>query len=734
MIRWRKTGVKYLAGCLAALMLVTVFPAGGWAAQAPPVSLEQAVRIVKENLEIPQQFTTFTSGFETSDERQVWSLTWASREPGEGDFSARVDAATGEVVAMNLWMPQKDRGQEARLPAVSPVEALQTAEELVSRLAASHWSELQPVPDDQVIPLTGGQVSYTFRWQRLVNGIPFLGDGVTVEVSGRDGRVVDYNLAWTRTDFPAAAGVISPEAARQAFDQAGMLELQYFQPSRIRPLAAGESPQPPVILVYRLHHLSQGVIDALSGEPLVPEAGQWFADQGALGGMEGMEEKAPGSAAFSEPAPLTPEELEEISTAAGLIGQDAAVAAVKKWVEIPAGLTLKGASLVTDWASPDRRLWNLHWNNGQAGAGELRYVSARVDATSGEVMSFDLAYEDAGRKSGQMDREAAQELVEEFLRQIRPQRFQEVELDTQYNPGWMPEELQEGENPPTQHFNYRRMVNGIPFPANNIDVTIDAVTGIITHYDVSWSGPEFPEPDGLLEREQVTDAFLKNQPLTLTYVRLYNPSGSEEVRLVYSPVTLPGTAAAGMVDARTGQYLGGQGKPVAQPPQAYSFTDIQGNFAEKEISLLGRAGIFGEYGKAFHPNEKVTLVSLLRAMLGADNGPWANAGLSDQEILKRAKDQGWLPEDLAPGANVSREDLAKLLIRMLELERAAQIEGIYQVPYTDADALAPGSLGYVALAWGMGIMKGDGTTFDGQQAVTRAEAATALVRALEVRP
>lgn len=41
-------------------------------------------------------------------------------------------------------------------------------------------------------------------------------------------------------------------------------------------------------------------------------------------------EHARKSAAAPEPAPLIPEELEEISAAAGLIGQDAAVAAVSR--------------------------------------------------------------------------------------------------------------------------------------------------------------------------------------------------------------------------------------------------------------------------------------------------------------------------------------------------------------------------------------------------------------------
>ncbi|MBC7324836.1 MAG: S-layer homology domain-containing protein, partial [Moorella sp. (in: Bacteria)] len=155
---------------------------------------------------------------------------------------------------------------------------------------------------------------------------------------------------------------------------------------------------------------------------------------------------------------------------------------------------------------------------------------------------------------------------------------------------------------------------------------------------------------------------------------------------------------------------------------------------EKEINLLGQAGIFGEYGDAFHPNENVTVVSLLRAMLMARNGAWGYTDLKDEEILKRARDEKWLQEDLQGGATVSRETLAKFMIRFLNLERAARVEGIYKVPYNDAASLSPGSLGYVALTWGLGIIRGSGSTFEPGHSVTRAEAAAALVRAMASMP
>lgn len=292
----------------------------------------------------------------------------------------------------------------------------------------------------------------------------------------------------------------------------------------------------------------------------------------------------------------------------------------------------------------------------------------------------------------------------------------------------------EGQNPTAYYFNYRRLVNGIPYPGNGISVSVDAINQRITQFDVNWQNLNFPSPAGCLGTEQANAAYLKNQPLTLAYTQVYGSTGPGEVKLVYLPVTTPNQLVSNLIDARTGEYLDWQGKPLSEQPRASHFTDIAGHFGEEEISLLGQAGIFGEYGDTFRPEESVTAVSLLRAMLQATQGSWATADLTDQEIIKRAQEIKWVEEgELTPAGAVTRENLAKLMIRLLGMDRAARIEGIYKVPYKDADALSPGSLGYASLTWGLEIIRGTGDTFNPNQVTTRAEAAVVLVRTLRVK-
>lgn len=725
---------RFLAFLLAVLFTAVLFPAGAPAGEKPAVSLEQAICTVKENFTVPKEYTRFTSGYSSHQDRQAWSLNWnAPEEPG-GGFHAQVDTQTGEILSMDLWKPERCPEPGLRIPAVSEAQARQTAEALLKRLIPERLPDLQFVTaGEQPIPLDNyGAFAYSFRWQRTVNGIPFPDNGVTVEVNAGDGQVTSYRFDWRKGDFPSAAGAISPEKARQAFDRAGMLELQYFLPSPIRPLAAGEKQDQKqrVQLVYRLYHPSGGLIDAFSGEPLVPP-GRWFGGGGA-DGRGGVEMQKMMESAAPAPVPLSPEEIKEIERTAKIISREEAAAAVKKWVAVPEKLALEEASLAADWQNPELHLWHLYWRAKQEGTGEPRFVSAQVNAVTGELVGFDLPSLPAGpEQPGALDRAAAQNMAAEFLSQVQPQRFREVKLD-EYSSFSEPGIVKEGENPPVQFFKYRRIVNGIPFPGDGMSVRVDTVAKRITSYRLDWSNLAFPAPEGILGIQQAADAFLQARPLTLSFDQVSGPYSPGEVRLVYQPLTAPGVPASDLLDARTGEFLDWAGKPLSQLRRAYRFNDIAGNFAEKEISLLGQAGLFGEYGDAFRPAEKVTAVALLRAMLMAKGELFDGGVPADQEILKRARDRGWLKEDLPPGGTVSRETLVKLLIRMLELDRAARLEGIYQVPYADAASFSPGSLGYVALAWGLGIVKGDGENFTPGHEVTRAEAAAALVRALQV--
>lgn len=713
----------------------TVFPSmpanlpalSGMQATAPAISLEQAIHIIKDNFNIPQDFSKFTSGYNTYNDRQTWSLQWSAPDGNTGNFAAQVDVNTGEVVSMNKWINFNKSGPTLQIPSIQASEAKEIASKFVSGLAKNKIAEIQILPmDETVIPLANyGPISYTVRWQRIVNGIPFPSNGITVQVNAADGDILSYNLMWSSVQFPDAKNVIASSRAQDAFLSNPMLEMQYIVPAPIKPLAIGEKQKPQ--LVYQLNGAYvNGAIDALTGEPVKIGEGQWYGyDRGGAGGMGSA--ASPGQLADKTSSPpLSPEEQREIEKTANLMDQSEAENAVKRWLKIPENLVLRNSNLGTDWSSPDRSIWTLEWFQSKPDTESAQSMYARVDAANGELLGFNIYYPfNSGSKSG-LDRSSARNIAEDFLKKIQAQRFQEVKLiDETYLPG-----MKGPVNGSQENFNYYRIVNGVPFRNNGINITVDTATQQIINYNLNWSNLDFLSLTGSLSGKEAGEVFLKARPLTLMYTQVFNPSpvsSKEEIRLIYQPQAADGSMQGNFMDAKTGEFIDWQGRPVSKLPKAYHFNDIAGNFAEKEISILGQAGILGDYGNSFRPDEEISVVSLLRAMLAAKNGIWANYSQTDEKIIKEAKQQGWITGDLLPSGTVTRDMMVRLMMRFLQLDHLAQIEGIYQVPFKDVQ---PGSQGYVTLASGLGMLHIDGEEFEPGRNVLRNEAAYALVKAL----
>ncbi|WP_434510204.1 YcdB/YcdC domain-containing protein [Desulfitobacterium sp. AusDCA] len=722
-------------------LIETIVPISAFGAEAPAqtqtgkvaspvkteISLEQAIALVKENFEVPKEFNKFTSGYSSYNNRESWSLNWSKADQPGGSFSAQVDVSSGEILSMNLWKNDGQPEQKFNLPKLSYEEAREIAQKLVNKMLPSRLGELQWVKDDsQVMPLNYyGPVSYSFQWKRVVNGTPFPSNFVTVQVNGQDGQVTGYNGNWSSDNFPSLDGVIGEAKAQQTFSSQKMLELQYFTAPMIQPLTTAT--QAKARLVYQLSKPSiNGAIDAITGEPVKLESGQWLVgDDLALSrGGDGGEAKG----SIQQPV-LTPEEQSEVEKNNQVITREQAVEAARKWINIPDSLSLRNASLGMDGGYVPKRVWTLDWNLSPESKGVAQYIYARVDAESGELLAFNFS-PNAGNdsvKDTPIDRSSAQKIVEEFLQKIQPQRFGEVELVDEVNGTY--KGSNEGQ---VQGFNYQRVVNGIPFPNNGITVMLDAVSKTVISYNLNWWTLDFQNPSESMAQENAEATFLKGRQLELEYIQIMNNNGLSKIRLVYKPSMNNALARSNVMDAKTGQFLDWQGQPLADLLRPYYFKDISGNFAEKEISLLGQAGIFGEDGDQFKPNDTLFVQSILKAMLAAKNGAAQTMNIKDEDILQKAKDLGWWKEELAPTSPVDRELMAKLLIRMTDLENISQLQELYKSPYKDINEDSP-SLGYVALVKGLGLMKIDGTEFEPRRIITRAEGAYALVNSLKVK-
>jgi len=709
------------------LLQLAVYPANTLGSEKSSITVEQAVQVVKDNFSIPENYTRLNTGYNENNNRATYSLNWNSDEQPGGSFNAEVDAASGEILNISQW--NEWLKPSFKLPVLSSKDALKIATDLIAKLVSKHQSEMKlEIDKQQVFRLNNSQpFTYNFRWTRIVNGIPFPENGVSMSVSGNDGQVINYHYNWTEDlEFPVASNVISLEKARQVFTDTPMLELQYFLP----PVMHSQTIEPQrVLLVYQLtNKYYGGAVDALTGKPMtLDQHAVAYKSPSIVGGISASAATTTSrilstvaSSPVTEPSTNqdTPENSQQIS-------QSEAVEIVKKMVTIPKDFILRNSSLNPDWQNPSEEVWELQWNTESFNTGEQRYLTARVNAKTGDLVGFNLSYgSNQDDKSKPMKRKDAQKLADDFLKRAQPERFGLVKVESvDFYGGGIPSNI--------QIFNYVRVVDGIPVSRNGMFIIVDTVAKQVVNYEMNWNNQEFPSSSNVIPLNQVTEQFLQIRPLALKYSLIIQSNGQQEIRLVYQPKIEYDMYAPVILDAKTGDPMDWYGKPQSQWSEANTYLDIQGNYAEKEIGIMGLTGAFGEYKENFRPDEKITTGSLLRAMLTAE-GTYQHRVLNDEDVLKIALERGWLHEDVKLESELSREELSKIMIRLINMEQSARVKGIYAVSFTDADTIQPDSLGYIALAWGLGILKIEDNTLHPNQAVTRAEAAYALVHAYAV--
>ncbi|MBP8819322.1 MAG: S-layer homology domain-containing protein [Syntrophomonadaceae bacterium] len=717
--------IRKIARLGTALLLVILLPVtalgavpansnSGQVGSPGNISLDKAIQIVKQNFIIPSDLQEFSSGFDSYDNRQVWRLSWIAPEGKEGSFMAEVDANSGEIMSMFRWQGPDVTG--SKIPSISITQARQIGQKLINQLLPSKSPDLVMDQESSIIPLDS-YGSYNIYWKRTYKKIPVGADYASMEIDRHSGEVLHFNLHWTNTKLPEPVGIISQGQAGEVFSNEQMLKLQYIFRSTVQPLRNGQKPSAP-LLAYAVKHQSDAMIDAFAGTPVIAE--------NIISGAGGMGESAK-RMNLPAPAPdealsLSPEEQQEVEKSAGLITQGQAVEAVKKWVKIPDNMELRSAGLEKNWNNPGLRTWNLNWQlTATTSYGNLW---AQVNAANGELLSFHLNLPPAEGSASAIGKGEAKQIAEGFIKGIQPQRWNDV---TFYDNG-----LQD--NSPERDtgvwsFNYLRLVNGALCPNDGIRITVDAKRKQVSSYSLDWTEASFPSTTGILGTDKANEVFLKTIPLKLRYTFIQKPGEQPQVKLVYFPEAKEGVS---MLDAKTGQPLYQDGQSVSNKPQPYVFNDIEGHFAQKEISLLGQAGIFGEYGNSFHPDENITLRSLLKAMLASREGIYGISKIEDQELINRCQRLGWIKENADLNSQVSRDNLSLLMLRFLEIEYLTQIEGIYQVPYQDTAQLSPTSKAAAALTWGLGIIKADGKNYDSAHIVSRGETAAALVHTLAV--
>lgn len=682
--------------------------------------LENAIKAVKEKIDIPASLTEFSYGITTDNDKKIWNLNWNPKDGGTGGINVSVDAS-GAI--LSYYHYTYTNYEPNKLPKVNRQTAQKIGESFIKKVNPAVFSQLKFINNIQYL---GVNTEYYFNYTRMVNGIPFPDNNVYISVS-TTGDVQSYNCNWTNNiDFPDAGKVISMEAAQKAYKDKLGLRLVYNQ--------TYDQQNPRVYVEYTSRYDSSYVIDALTGDKI--QLGYFYGGMGGAGGM--YDKMAASQNAKPAEVVLTPEEQKAVEEVSKLISKDEAEkkARALSVLELTSDYKLTSANLYKSWESKNSYSWNLSFSKELNDENKnVLYTSVTIDALNATIIGFyrGLPYVENGKSK--YDEAAAKTAVETFLKNIVPDKFNNSVYEETTNNIYL--KAMGKELPAWYSFNYIRKVNGIPFIRNNISVTFDAVSGKVTNFNLYWfNDTVFPPIDKAISLEDAYQKMFSTIGLELQYkidnridpygkMPIRKPGDKPQVKLVYA--VKPDKPL--FLDAFTGGILNANGEPYVEI-KPVTYTDIAGNFAEDKIKTLAEYGI-ALAGSEFKPDSKIVQIDFLYLLAKSMNyyGSYspADSGKQADELYKFLTDNKIIRGgEKAPGAAITKEDAVKFVIRALKYDKVADLKDIYKTTFKDTGSINPNLAGYVAIAQGLGIVSGYNGYFSPKAELTRAQAAVII--------
>lgn len=197
-----------------------------------------------------------------SQSARFWSLEWQYMvEEYYVGASARVNASTGEIDSFYYWDKMYDENTK---PQLTYAEALTIAQGFLKQWLPSKYSTVELASTYEPIAGEPLPYQYSFTFSRKVNGIPVIGDSLSLTVQHTK-RVSSLYTNWYQGEFASPNGALTADEMNEKFLEQVGLELGYVLTTVEAELSA-KFTKPVVKLVYMPKELNSYNFDPFTGK------------------------------------------------------------------------------------------------------------------------------------------------------------------------------------------------------------------------------------------------------------------------------------------------------------------------------------------------------------------------------------------------------------------------------------------------------------------------------------
>lgn len=646
------------------LASVTVFAKEGDSAR-----LEAVLNMIKPRIPDTSGFTEFDSGIQTEDGTALYSFSW-SNSSGKNMYVTATES--GIIVQYGFYETIRNEAPIPGFDRISTEEAVKRTAALVDALNPSLVGKLEIEESGYTADFYSNRIYLNVVHKE--NGISVRGDTGRVAVDINAERILSFRINYTENlKYESTDRIISETEAKRAFEEKLGLSLSY----RIYKNRLNRSVK--VFPAYTAENKNT-YIDALSGNAVLAETYLNF-----FGSVNDMASSSAGGADYK----LSDAELKALENISGILTEAESVELLRsdKLLGITSEYKVIESSLRKDAYSDSSYIRAIVF------ASEEASIYVEINAASGEILEYLNFRDEAAEKK--LPKEKLKAAADKAFELLAPEKYGE----------YVANETEDDEN---GCFTYTRYVNGVLVSGDTATVELKTSDASLEAYRINYTNADFPSVASVLEHKTVCERYFENTQYEPEYI----PQKSDEslkntdiAILVYAE-----TDENVIIDAFSGNRINLNGTAYTDDGYYGEYTDIEGHYAEKEISALKRFQI-GFEGKEFKPD---ALISQSEFIELANSAGLGSLSISDLKT--------------PPANTLTRIEAARLICCVLEIEKYAAIEEIYNCRFDDVTE----GKGYVSVLWGLGIINGTAKDkFSPNDGLTRAQAAILIYNTME---